>query len=131
MLPLTARVDLGLLVPIPTNPVDLSYNNPPLATLNPPANVLVALAPVAVKLSAVGEVVATTLPLASVERRAEASEVKVREPNDAFCAKRFVDEAVVEKKLVEVAFARVVLPLNEFELVKVFAEYVFGMVVDA
>ena len=34
----------------------------------------------------------------------------VRVPKFVVCAKRFVEEAVVEKKLVEVAFARVVLP---------------------
>jgi hypothetical protein len=35
---------------------------------------------------------------------------RVRAPKDAVCANRFVDDAVVEKKLVLVAFARVVLP---------------------
>ena len=34
----------------------------------------------------------------------------VSEPSDAVCAKRFVELAVVEKKAVEVALARMVLP---------------------
>ena len=36
----------------------------------------------------------------------------VREPREAVCAKRLVDDAVVENKLVDVAFARVVLPVT-------------------
>ena len=34
------------------------------------------------------------------------------DPNDAACAKRFVLDAVVEKKFVEVALVKVVLPEN-------------------
>ena len=37
---------------------------------------------------------------------------RVRDPKDAFAEKRLVDEAVVEKKLVEVAFVSVTLPVK-------------------
>ena len=48
-------------------------------------------------------------------RRPE-SVCSVREPRDAVCAKRLVEEAVVANDAVEVAFARVVAPvtLSEF-----------------
>ena len=36
----------------------------------------------------------------------------VREPRDAVCAKRFVDDAVVEKRLVVVAFPSEMFPLD-------------------
>ena len=53
-------------------------------------------------------------PLPKVARpvRFEVPEV-VNVPMFADCAKRLVEEAMVEKKLVEVAFARVVLPATE------------------
>ena len=39
--------------------------------------------------------------------------LSVRVPRVASCENRLVDEAVVEKRLVEVAFERVVLPVKE------------------
>ncbi len=44
---------------------------------------------------------------------------RFRDPMEAVCAKRFVLDAVVEKKLVLVALAKVVLPLKELVPLKV------------
>ena len=50
--------------------------------------------------------VCRSVPVCVVSPRTE------REPSCAVCAKRFVELAVVEKKLVEVAFESVVLPVT-------------------
>ena len=52
----------------------------------------------------------------------ESAEPKVRELREAVCANKLVDDAVVEKKLVEVAFASVTFALNVFVPVQVLFE---------
>ena len=57
---------------------------------------------------------AMTCPDAFVERREFVMDGNVSAPSEAVCEKRFVDDAVVEKMVVVVAFASVVAPEKVF-----------------
>lgn len=80
------------------------------AILSAPPNVLV---PVVVNAPTIVDEACDTKPLVNVPRpvcvRAPRT---LSEPSDAVCAKRLVELAVVEKRLVVVAFASVVLPVT-------------------
>jgi hypothetical protein len=87
----------------------------PVRPVPAPANDEPVTAPVAVKLPTTVEDACDTKPFANVERPDTLSVVKLMRlaasvPNDAVVAKRFVLEAVVEKKFVDVALASVVFP---------------------
>lgn len=70
----TVSIEVGLVVPISTFPF-CKILNALFAAVSPPANVLVAVGPVAVNESAVGDELATILPLPSVERIPQGIEV--------------------------------------------------------
>lgn len=75
----------------------------------------IAVLPVSVKLPTTVEEACETKPPTSVERPRLLNTCVVSEPSDAVCAKRLVEDATVEKRFVEVALARVVLPVTESE----------------